>query len=156
MQSILEEEEGRPNWSQRAVQQMTSARQDFPWIQASCTALVDTSGSTSWWTFAGRAANNALAGTLTSLLGGDRCTADNLQVIIQTTRKLTDVEKAIHELTQMDLTDIAPEIDNAAISGLKFSECLPEHLAIEMLQRRSTDEEALRETLAKPIRSIVA
>ena len=40
-----------------------------------------------------------------------------------------------------------PLIDEDAIGGLKFSACLPENLAIEMLEQRQADTNSTRKTL---------
>jgi ATP-dependent helicase Lhr and Lhr-like helicase len=48
-----------------------------------------------------------------------------------------------------------PAIDEAAIDGLKFSECLPVELAIEMLERRLQAPDATRGILKDYVRFLV-
>ena len=50
---------------------------------------------------------------------------------------------------------IAPPGDlRDAIDGLKFSSCLPEALAVKMLQRRMEDPVAVEHVLSRPIRLV--
>ena len=44
-----------------------------------------------------------------------------------------------------------PTIDEAALDGFKFTECVPKNLALEMLQSRMTDVAGLAELLPQPI-----
>ena len=44
-----------------------------------------------------------------------------------------------------------PTIDEAAIEGFKFTECVPKNLALEMLQHRMSDVAGLKELLPQPI-----
>ena len=48
-----------------------------------------------------------------------------------------------------------PTVDEAAIEGLKFSECLPLDLATEMLERRLQDQESTRRVLEEQVRFII-
>jgi ATP-dependent helicase Lhr and Lhr-like helicase len=48
-----------------------------------------------------------------------------------------------------------PAIDEAAIDGLKFSECLPTELAIEMLESRLQEPNATRHILKEDVRFLV-
>jgi ATP-dependent helicase Lhr and Lhr-like helicase len=48
-----------------------------------------------------------------------------------------------------------PAVDEAAIDGLKFSECLPIELATEMLERRLQDVDATRRVLEEHVRFLV-
>ena len=47
-----------------------------------------------------------------------------------------------------------PSVDETAVIGLKFSECLPMDYAVDMLQQRLTDPAGTRNTLDKPVRFI--
>jgi len=48
-----------------------------------------------------------------------------------------------------------PAVDEAAIDGLKFSECLPIELAMEMLERRFQEPDAIRRILEEHVRFVV-
>jgi ATP-dependent helicase Lhr and Lhr-like helicase len=45
-----------------------------------------------------------------------------------------------------------PEVDDKALSGLKFSDALPRHLAVATLATRLTDLEHAAAVLAEPAR----
>jgi len=47
-----------------------------------------------------------------------------------------------------------PSIEEQAIDGLKFSECLPRELAIEMLEHRLQDSESTRKLFQQPVRFV--
>jgi hypothetical protein len=66
-----------------------------------------------------------------------------------------DIEAAIEELRRIAPEDLCPEIDEAAVKVLKFSDCLPNHLAGEILQTRLRDTEGVRRLLENPIRYVV-
>ena len=50
---------------------------------------------------------------------------DSFTLTFEPAVKLQDVERAIGEIRQRDITDMRPTVDEDAIDGLKFSECLP-------------------------------
>jgi len=56
-------------------------------------------------------------------------------------------EVARTEVRSQDVASIRPVIDEDAFEGLKFSECLPDHLAVEMLEQRLSDAESTKKTL---------
>lgn len=45
-----------------------------------------------------------------------------------------------------------PEVDEKALTGLKFSEALPEHLAIATLSRRIADLDHAAQALGEQVR----
>ena len=47
-----------------------------------------------------------------------------------------------------------PAIDEDAIGGLKFSECLPEPFAVEMLEHRLSDGESTIKILDQEVRYV--
>ena len=44
-----------------------------------------------------------------------------------------------------------PAVNEAAVNGLKFAECLPLDLALEMLERRLTDAPGAIRILSEPV-----
>ena len=58
------------------------------------------------------------------------------------------------EVRSADVTSMRPVIDEDAIGGLKFSECLPEHIAVEMLEHRLSDAAATTRILQQEARFI--
>lgn len=45
-------------------------------------------------------------------------------------------------------------VDESAIEGLKFSECLPRDLALQMLEQRLSDPDAVRSVLESQVRLV--
>ena len=77
---------------------------------------------------------------------------DNLSLRFTTSLKLNEVEELIGSLTA-DRIEPVPAED--AIEGMKFSECLPPHLAAEVFCARFDDADAVRKIVGEPRRVIV-
>jgi len=150
IQAVLALDDVRPWWSKRAVDRLEEIRFGYPWLHANGTVCVPGIGALEWWTFAGKAANQSLAGALSELLS-ERCTSDDLHIRYPLASDMEQFERGIRTLMEMSVADIVPFIDDKAIEGLKFSECLPHSRAIEMLQARLTDAPALQATLGKEV-----
>ena len=82
-------------------------------------------------------------------------THDSFTLTFESAVRLQVVERAIAEIRQHNVTVMRPAVDEAAIDGLKFSDCLPIELATEMLERRLQDPEATRRTLKEHVRFLV-
>ena len=74
---------------------------------------------------------------------------DGLALTFEERLTLDDVQQAIKEIRSRDIASLRPVVDEGAIDRLKFAECLPAHLAVEMLESRLTDIEATEKTLAQ-------
>ena len=79
---------------------------------------------------------------------------DSFTLTFESAVRLQDVERAIEAIRQHDVAAMRPVVDEAAIDGLKFSECLPIELATEMLERRLQDPEATRHILEEHVRFV--
>ena len=66
--------------------------------------------------------------------------------------KLNEVEELIGALSA-DRIEPVPAED--AIEGMKFSECLPPHIAAEVFCARFNDAEAVRKIVGEPRRVVV-
>jgi ATP-dependent Lhr-like helicase len=101
-----------------------------------------------WWTWAGFRANATLAATLSDLTDGvQRFTDTHLRMRADLTP----------EMWKAATTDAAerlclPEIDHDALTGLKFSEALPERLATATLAARLADTDAAATMLGQLVR----
>jgi ATP-dependent Lhr-like helicase len=111
-------------------------------------------GKTEWWTFGGNRANATLARQLARETAS-MVSHDSFTLSFDSAVKLQDVERAIVQLRQRDATDMRPAIDEAAIDGLKFSECLPTELAIEMLELRLQEPTATQHILKEDVRFLL-
>ncbi len=142
-------------WSRRATERMAVVRLEFPWLQLdSSVAVLAVDGKTEWWTFGGNRTNATLARQLAHETG-TKVSHDSFTLTFDSALKLQDVQRAIFQLRRQDVTAMRPAIDEAAIDGLKFSECLPTELAIEMLESRLQEPEATRHVLKKDVRFLV-
>jgi len=96
-----------------------------------------------WWTWAGYRVNATLKATLGGL-------ADEVQGVDDVAIRLrTDLQPSIWRSLVSELEDrlVLPEVDEKALSGLKFSEALPHHLAEATLAARLADLENAKSVL---------
>jgi ATP-dependent Lhr-like helicase len=61
----------------------------------------------------------------------------------------------VEAIRSLDPAELRPAVDEVAVDGLKFSQCLPPEFAIEMLEARMLDLEGSRAMLAEQVRFIV-
>ncbi len=143
----------RECWSRRAQDQINAMRQDYPWIDQDSTVLLSgADGHSTWWTFGGVRANAALANEVGQLLG---TTVDHDSLSLMFANKQpTELQTAITELRARAVETLRPAVDEKAIDGLKFSECLPVALAQQMLEARLQDQDALSESLRARLRVV--
>jgi ATP-dependent helicase Lhr and Lhr-like helicase len=124
--------------SERASEKLAELRALHQWATSDSTTLVlDERGKAYWWTFAGWKANLWLA----RLVGEVRTqvsAVDDLRVAVDGSTSKDELAHLLHQ-TPPESVDIAPWVVQEAVDGLKFSECLPETLAIEVIARRLRD-----------------
>jgi ATP-dependent Lhr-like helicase len=138
-------------WSQRAATKIEEIRAEYPWVSLDKTSLVQQqSGEVHWWTFGGGVANTLF---LQHLVPGQNAKADNLCLRFPTSMKLAEIEALIDARL---MEEIRPTPDEAAIENLKFSECLPRHVAGEVFSARFNDPEAIATIRKEPKRAVVA
>lgn len=141
-------------WSRRAQDQINVTRSQFPWLEVDNTAaLADTDGRMTWWNFAGSRANASLANEIAQLTTS-QIEHDSFSLTFESLNQFAELQNAVGKLRERDVQDLRPVVDDRAIEGLKFSECLPFDLAREMLEARLQDASAVRETLAQKLRSV--
>jgi ATP-dependent Lhr-like helicase len=101
-----------------------------------------------WWTWAGYRTNATLKATLGSL-------ADQSQRVNDVSIRLrTDIQPGTWRSAIAELQDclVLPDVDEKALTGLKFSEALPRPLAVATLAVRLADLEHAARTLTEPAR----
>ena len=115
------------------------------------TYLVHTSEKRpTWWTFAGFAANSALAAGLDDLVAGDGNVGD---LRLRLRPNVTSLELAEAIRSRYDaILSARPNIDDEAVEGLKFAAALPRHLAVDTLATRLVDVPAVRAVLRSLVR----
>jgi ERCC4-related helicase len=100
------------------LQRMGEVRLEFPWLQLdSSVAVLAVDGKTEWWTFGGNRANATLARQLAHETA-TKVRHDSFTLTFDSAVKLHDVQRAIVQLRQQDVTAMRPAIDEAAIDGL--------------------------------------
>jgi len=155
IKSILATDEDSQRWSRRACEQIEEIRHEFPWLNVDSSVVVlGDSGESEWWTFGGNRANATLARQLAQETR-TKVTHDSFTLTFESAIKLQDVEQAIEAIRQHDVAEMRPSVDEAAVDGLKFSECLPIEFATEMLERRLQDQKSTRTILDERVRFLV-
>jgi ATP-dependent Lhr-like helicase len=154
MRHLLAGEEDSPRWSRRARARLAELRGEHAWVRAEGPSLLSRPpAAAEWWTFAGTRANATLAGELSRLCGG-RVDHDAFAVTVEGAESVAAVEEAVRRLAGMDVSAMEPQVEEAALEGLKFSRCLPQELALATLASRLRDEPAIRAVLGQPMRVV--
>jgi ATP-dependent Lhr-like helicase len=143
-----------PRWSRRAQTRLAEIRQGHSWVHSEGPSLLSRPPSgAEWWTFAGTQANATLASELFRVCGG-RVDHDALAITVEGAEGLPAIERAVREVGSRDPASMAARIEEEALEGLKFAECLPKELALLTLASRLRDEPAIRAVLFQPLRVI--
>lgn len=102
-----------------------------------------------WWTFAGWKANLALA----QVAGDLRRDTNELNGVSISLDPDADVDRLLEARTRVSLAaiDLRPELSSDAVRELKFSECLPPPLVLEVVRRRLVDLDATVHTLRERV-----
>jgi ATP-dependent Lhr-like helicase len=154
MRRLLAGEEVSPRWSRRAEVRMEELRDEYSFVHSQGPTLLSRPGSrVEWWTFAGTRANTTLASGLSRLCGG-RVDYDAVAITTDGPDRVGTVEEAIRRLAEMDVLALEPQVEEAALEGLKFSQCLPKGLARVTLASRLRDVPAIRAPLSQPTRVV--
>jgi ATP-dependent Lhr-like helicase len=101
-----------------------------------------------WWTWAGYRVNATLKATLGSV-ADEAQRVDDLSIRLRADLRPTswrDVIDAVRDRLCL------PEVDDKALTGLKFSEALPRPLAVATLAARLADLDHARAVLTEPTR----
>ena len=124
-----------------------------PWVDDESTVVVRSpDGSVDWWTFAGLAANTAIAAGIGGLQReGSR--VQNLTIPLRESLQSEELEAAIRKIdpaTAVELVDVTDE----AMEGLKFADCLPREAGKGILRRRMEDRRGV-EAVVRELRRFV-
>jgi ATP-dependent Lhr-like helicase len=134
--------------SRRAGERLAQLRAEHPWVVADTTSLVtDARGRARWWTFAGWRANLWLA-SAASDLRREVAAIDDLTVALDPSATPQQLRRALSNAAEAPI-DLIPWVTTEAVDGLKFSECLPPSLAIEVVAHRLTDPESTTRALGE-------
>ncbi len=147
---LLGEDPAAVALTQRATAKLTDLRQaSVTTVHPSGTLITrDPDGDVRWWTWAGYRANATLTATLDAV-------ADPTQRIDDTHIRLrADLTSQMWKQATTDAPDrlCLPEIDEKALTGLKFSTALPRRLATATLATRLADPDSATTVLQEPTR----
>lgn len=155
IKQVLALSDERESWSNRARQRMATIRSEFAWLEPEGTVLVrGDQGPMEWWTFAGFAANATLANELAQATKS-RVTYDSFHLAFEPQVSASTMAHALHMLGTRDVRTMRPAIDEKAIAGLKFSQCLPHELAVRALEARLRDPSAVEQILQQSKRVVI-
>jgi len=153
---LLSGETVSARWSRRAQTRLAEYRTEHPWISGGGPSLVSQSHvAARWWTFAGTRANATLAGELSRRRAGP-IDHDALSITFEGADGLASLEQTVRQLMTEDPSMMVPQVEDAALEGLKFSQCLPKELGLATLASRLRDESAIRAIFAQPMRVVSA
>lgn len=146
---VLSTEEPGP-CSKRAAERLAQIRADYLWLEPGMTPLVtEPDGRQRWWTFAGLNANAALAEGVRGM-GLPIRRVDNFCVSFETPINPSVIE----ELKHVPRETLQSPVNERALQGLKFSNCLPEDLARKELTLRMTDVAGIARVLEQPFKVV--
>lgn len=136
--------------SGRARRKLDELRAKHPWVSPDATTLVvDDRGRARWWTFAGWRANLWLARAVDELRR-EVAAVDDLTVALDPSATV-DRLRGLLDRAAPDSIDLAPWVTAEAVDGLKFAECLPHELAVQVVTRRLADPASLSVALGERV-----
>jgi ATP-dependent Lhr-like helicase len=154
IRQLLAGQGNREIWSKRAWQQIEAVREEFAWLDTDGTVvMLDKYGEAEWWTFAGAGANATLAYALSQAIES-RVTYDSFTVTVESQASVNTIKQTLAELRARDVSEMGLAVSERAMQGLKFSECLPHDLALDMLRTRLRDPAATQWVLERPVRFV--
>jgi ATP-dependent helicase Lhr and Lhr-like helicase len=116
-------------------------------VHSSGTVVAGSDGDLRWWTWAGYRVNATLKATLGEAADSSQRVGDLLIRLRGDLRASTWPEvRALSDHL------VLPDVDEKALTGLKFSEALPKHLAVATLATRLADLEHAADVLAESVR----
>ncbi len=129
--------------TERARAGMGEARSEFPFAQPGRTSVVIEPTRARWWTWAGQRANATLSDALGELAASR---GDDLSIGLDPVRASS---KAVKDQLADLHPDTLPTPSVAAdfAENMKFSDCLPDALALEVARQRLLDPKAVKRTL---------
>jgi ATP-dependent helicase Lhr and Lhr-like helicase len=138
-------------WSHRASGALATARAEHDWVRPGATVLTPDGPRLRWWTFAGLKANLGLAEHLD--VAASVNAVDDLSIPLQHGVTGPEAINAIRALRRQPVETLQPGVSPAAVTGLKFNECLPLDLALQTLAARLRDDDAVAAVLQMPLTS---
>jgi ATP-dependent Lhr-like helicase len=152
--SLLVSDHVSDHWTGRACDMFASVRAEYGFLVPDTDVVVGDSEvrDVRWYTFAGGLVNTALADMLKSN-GFNDVSASDFCIRIEGS---TDALRVIEMIKSADVETIYSgfTIGDDFIENLKFSECLPLHLAHELIRERLLRIEDLAEVMTRDVSAV--
>lgn len=138
---VLESDDEYKGLSKRAVELLEGIRDQFSWIsKESTTLLVDAENNVTWWTFAGKLFNAAMADQLAN--EADKIVTDNFCINFSRIVDVDSLKNTIINIFEESSNDIKLHLEEDFIQELKFSECMAQdEIDLEILERYDLSNE---------------
>jgi len=132
---VLQSESEYEGLSKRAIELLESIREEFTWLaEDETTLVVDADNNVTWWTFAGKLFNAAMADSLAG--EADKVVTDNFCISFSRVVDIDNFKKIIFEVFDDEIESICVHLEENFIQELKFSECLSqENIDRELFER---------------------
>ena len=135
----------------RASERLDRLRASFRWVQPGKTAVTLGESGMRWWTFAGLHANASIMAGMGDLLGGTR--PDNL--FIKLADDTATVESIRAHCAALDAESLPVSwIATDLAANLKFTDCLPEDVALDVAGARVADPVGVQRISSESIISV--
>jgi ATP-dependent Lhr-like helicase len=155
IRSLLAGTDNSHTWTRRAGEKFKVLRDLHPGMHdGETTLLVNSKAQISWFTFAGTRANLTLAPALSSILGtAVKC--DALALHFDIGINADEILAAVSKIRSLPSENFVPQIDDRAIQGLKFSDCLPPMISNLVLSTRFADPKSVIDCLYEPVTTFI-
>lgn len=131
--------------TERAQAGLADARGEFSFAQPGRTSVMIEPTRARWWTWAGQRANSSLADALGDLAASR---GDDLSIGLDPARgSISTVKDRLRSLHPDTLP--TPSVASDFAQNMKFSDCLPETLALEVARQRLIDPDGVARVLAE-------
>lgn len=133
---VLSEEES-PLWTTRAKSGMRTLRESFDHLRHTTTGVCQNPDTNflSWFNFSGAQINQCLKLALEPLTLVE-WQADDFGLHARQSIQPTELQEALHQLTSSPDWIAQIPVPEPLVDGLKFAECLPRDLALDLLRTR--------------------
>lgn len=137
--------------SRRATARLTELRDEWWWVRPDATTVVlDRTGASRWWTFAGRRANVWLASLLAPLR--EHVTGlDAMSIAVDPGVNGGMVSARLRSAQWPGEVTLADWISDHALENLKFVDCIPRPLAVAEIEARLRDDRTVARVRAEPV-----
>ena len=140
IRTVLASRRYGPYLSNRASLRLSSVSQDrcVP-AEVDSTVVTRSGRRWLWWTFGGSKANAMLASAIAERLDVP-VDSDSFHVSCSGDVGREELEIVVTEILNLPPGSMKPQVDEKALRGLKFADCVPKDLATNTLQVRLTDQ----------------